>query len=141
MIEIVDNVFIAENELMFKTSRSGGPGGQNVNKLNTRVMVLFDVAGSPSLSDEHKRQIRGRLSTRMDKHDVLRVVSQKHRSQDANRQAVVERLQELLREALKPRLVRRKTKTSAAARQRRLDAKKRRSAIKQHRQVVREDWT
>ncbi len=140
MIEITDKVLVAEHELVFKTSRSGGPGGQNVNKLNTRVAVLFDVVNSPSLSDEHKQQVRSRLSTRMDKHGVLRVVSQKHRSQEANRQAAVERLQELLQEALKPRPIRKKTKTPAAARENRLKAKKHRSAIKQHRQVGREDW-
>ena len=140
MIEIVGNVSIAEDELTFKTSRSGGPGGQNVNKLNTRVMVLLDVAGSSSLSDEHKRKIRSKLSTRVDKHGVLRVVSQKHRSQEANRQAAVERLQELLTEALQPKPVRRKTKTPAAAREKRLKAKKHRSAIKRQRRVGEEDW-
>ena len=141
MIEITEKVFIPDDELTFKTSRSGGPGGQNVNKLNTRVMALFDVAGSSSLSEEHKRQIRSRLSTRMDKHGVLHVVSQKHRSQDANRQAAVERLQELLREALTPRPVRKKTKAPAGAREKRLRAKKHRSDVKRHRQVTSEDWT
>jgi len=141
MIEIAEGVFLAEGELTFKTSRSGGPGGQNVNKLNTRVMVLFDVAGSPSLSDEHKRQIRSGLATRMDRHGILRVVSQKHRSQDANRQAAVERLQELLQEALRPKPIRRKTKAPAGAKEERLKAKKHRSAVKQHRQIAREDWT
>lgn len=141
MIEIAEGIFVAEGELTFKTSRSGGPGGQNVNKLNTRVMVLFDVAGSPSLSEEHRQQIRSRLSTRMDRHGILRGVSQKHRSQDANRQAAVERLQELLREALKPKPIRRKTKAPAGAKEERLKAKKHRSVVKQHRKIAREDWT
>jgi ribosome-associated protein len=141
MIEITERVLIPEDELVFKTSRSGGPGGQNVNKLNTRVTVLFDVAGSPSLSDEQKHEVRSRLSTRLDKHCVLRIVSQKHRSQEANRQAAVERLIELLQEALKPRPIRRKTKAPAAAKERRLKAKKHRGVIKQNRQAAREDWT
>jgi len=140
MIEITEKVLIADDELTFKTSRSGGPGGQNVNKLNTRVMVLFDVPGSPSLSEEHKRQIGSRLATRMDKQGVLRVVSQKHRSQEANRQAVVGRLQELLREALKPLPIRRKTRVPAAAREKRLEAKKHRGAVKRRRRVTGEDW-
>jgi ribosome-associated protein len=140
MIEIADKVFIGEDELTFKTSRSSGPGGQNVNKLNTRVTVLFDVAGSPSLSEEHKQRIRSALSSRLDKHGVLRVVSQKHRSQEANRQAAVERLQELLREVLKPQPIRKKTKTPAGARESRLRTKKHRSQIKQRRQVADEDW-
>jgi len=133
MIEIAENTAIREDELMFKTSRSSGPGGQNVNKLNTRVAVLFDVSGSPSLSDEQKRLIMSRLSTRMDREGRLHVVSQKHRSQEANRRAAVERLQQLLQEALTPAPIRRKTKVPAAARQRRLDEKKQRSRLKNQR--------
>jgi ribosome-associated protein len=140
MIEIAENTFLREDELVFKTSRSGGPGGQNVNKLNTRVTVLFDVAGSPGLSEGQKQQIRSRLSTRLNKEGILHVVSQKHRSQEANRQAAVERLQELLREALRPRPIRRKTKTPAAARERRLREKKRRSSLKQQRSGGTEEW-
>jgi ribosome-associated protein len=90
---------IPESELAFRASRSSGPGGQNVNKLNTRVTVLFNVAGSPSLSAEQKQQVRSRLTGRIDKNGVLHVVSQKHRSQEANRRAAVERLQQLVQEA------------------------------------------
>lgn len=140
MIEIAENTLLREEELVFKTSRSGGPGGQNVNKLNTRVTVLFDVAGSPSLSDEQKRRILSRLSTRIDKQGILHIVSQKHRSQEANRQAATERLQELLREALKPEPVRKKTRTPPAARERRIREKKRRGEIKQQRRAGGEEW-
>ncbi len=139
MIEIADSTFIGEEELTFKTSRSGGPGGQNVNKLNTRVTVLFDVGNSPSLSEDQKRRIASELSGRMDRQGVLRVVSQKHRSQEANRRAAVERLQELLREALRPVPIRRKTKIPTAARERRLDEKKQRSRLKSER--ARRDWS
>jgi len=141
MIEIAENTFLRDEELVFRTSRSGGPGGQNVNKLNTRVAVLFDVAGSPSLSDGQKQQVRSRLSTRIDKQGVLRVVSQKHRRQEANRQAAVERLQELLQEALKPKPVRKKTHVPAGARERRLQEKKRRSTLKRQRRDGTEGWT
>jgi ribosome-associated protein len=140
MIEIAEKTFIRDDELTFRTSRSSGPGGQNVNKLNTRVAVLFDVAGSPSLSEEQKQQVRSRLATRIDKQGVLQVVSQRHRSQEANRQAAVERLQELLREALAPRPVRRKTRAPAGARERRLQEKKRRGAIKRQRRDGMEEW-
>ncbi len=143
MIEIAENTVVGEDELAFKTSRSGGPGGQNVNKLNTRVTVLFDVSASASLTEKQRRQVRSRLSTRIDRRGVLRVVSQKHRSQEANRQAAVERLQQLLREALKPRPVRKKTTVPAAARERRLKEKKQRGLLKQERtgKTWREDWT
>jgi ribosome-associated protein len=138
MIEITDNTSIAEDELTFRTSRSSGPGGQNVNKLNTRVTLLFDVASSPGLSQEQKQRIASRLSTRIDRHGVLRIVSQKHRSQEANRRAAIERLQRLLHEALKPVPVRRKTRPPAAARERRLKEKKRRGALKDER--AKKDW-
>ncbi len=142
MIEIAENTFIPEDELTFRTSRSGGPGGQNVNKLNTRVTLRFDVVGSPSLSDEQKQRIRRGLATRIDKNGTLHVVAQKHRSQEANRRAAVERFQELLHGVLKPRPVRRKTKVPAAARERRLKEKKHRSVLKQQRtgKDRGEDW-
>jgi len=138
MIAIDKNTAISEDELVFKASRSSGPGGQNVNKLNTRVTVFLDVVHSASLSDGQKKRIRRALPTRMDKHGVLRVVSQKHRTQEANCRAALERLQELLTEALKPRPVRKKTKVPAGARKRRLKEKKQRSALKQQR--AGKDW-
>ena len=130
---------IPESELVIKASRSSGPGGQNVNKLNTRVTVLFDVAGSPSLSDPQKQQVLSRLATRIDKAGVLHVASQKHRSQEANRREAVERVQELVREALKPVPIRKKTRAPAGVRERRLKDKKQRSALK-HQRTGR-DWT
>ena len=133
MIEITAHTSIPESELTYRTSRAGGPGGQNVNKLNTRVTLLFDVAGSPSLSQEQKRRVLSRLSTRISKQGVLRVVSQKHRSQEANRQAAVERFQRLLQDALRPKPVRRKTEVPRSAKERRLREKKERSALKQQR--------
>jgi ribosome-associated protein len=133
MIEIAENVVISEDELAFKTSRSSGPGGQNVNKLNTRVTLLFDMANSTSLSSEQKQRIRSALSGRMDRQGILRVVSQKHRSQEANRRSAVERLRQLLQDALKPVPIRKKTRPSAASRRRRLEEKKQRSQLKRQR--------
>jgi len=133
MIEITDNISIREDELIFKASRSSGPGGQNVNKVNTRITLLLDVANCESFSDVQKRRILSRLATRADKNGLVRVASQRFRTQKANRRAAVERLQQLLAEALKTRPVRKKTKIPYAAKQRRLEEKRRRSLLKQQR--------
>lgn len=132
-IEIRDGLSIPEGEVWFTASRSGGPGGQNVNKVNSRVTLWFDVAASPSLSPEQKRRILTRLATRVSGEGVLRVVSQNHRSQAANREAAVDRLARLLREALEPVKFRRETRVPLAAKRLRLEEKKRRARIKRDR--------
>lgn len=133
MVEITDKISIRDDELVFKASRSAGPGGQNVNKVNTRITLLFDVANCDSFSDVQKRRILSRLATRADKNGLLRVVSQRFRTQSANRRAAVERLQQLLADALKTRAVRKKTRVPYAAKQRRLEQKRRRSLLKRQR--------
>jgi len=124
---------IGADELRFTYSRSSGPGGQYVNRVETRVTLLFDVAGSPSLTDEQKRRIRRRLATRINKEGVLRVVSQRHRTREANRRAAVERFEELLAEALRSRRPRRKTRVPEGAKRRRIVAKRRRGEVKRSR--------
>lgn len=124
---------IPEANLVFKFSRSGGPGGQNVNKVNTRVTALFDVQKSDGFTDSQKRRILERLSRRADKNGIIRVVCQRYRTQKANKSAAVERLGELLDEALKKRRVRKKTKVPKYAREKRLEEKKRRSMLKKQR--------
>ena len=143
MIEITESVTISEDELTFRASRSSGPGGQNVNKLNTRVTVVFGVGASPSLSNDQKRRIRAKLATRIDREGVLRVVCQRHRSQEANRRGAVERLVQLLQQALARPRVRKKTRVPAAARERRLEQKKRRGMIKRDRAArdLGEEWS
>lgn len=133
MIEIKPGIAIDADQLIFKFSRSSGPGGQNVNKVNTRATVFFDVTACKSFSDYQKKRILDRLATRADKNGVLRAVSQKYRTQKANRTAAVERLTELLRMALEKKPVRKKTKAPYAAKMRRLEEKKRHSALKQQR--------
>ena len=133
MIEITDGIFIRDDELVFKASRSAGPGGQNVNKVNTRITIFFDVSNCDSLSAFQKRCILRKLSTRASKDGIVRVSSQRHRTQKANRQAAAERLGELLADSLKKRTVRRKTKIPYGAKQRRLEEKKRRSNLKKQR--------
>jgi len=133
MIKIKDDIFISEDSLDFKFSRSGGPGGQKVNKVSTRVTVLLDVVGCESFSEVQKKQILRRLVTRANKDGVIRVISQKYRTQKANRAAAVERLVELLRGALKTKPIRKKTKVPQWAKRKRLEEKKKRSMLKQQR--------
>lgn len=140
MIEINGGIFIPEERIEFKFSRSGGPGGQNVNKVNTRVTLFFDVAGCESFSDGQKQLILRRLATRANKDGVIRVVSQRYRTQRANREAAVERLGELLSEALKKRAVRKKTRVPKYAREKRLEEKKKRGALKKQRAFSTEDY-
>ena len=124
---------INEEKLEFRYSRSGGPGGQNVNKVNTRVTVFFDAAGSESLTEGEKRLILKKLATRANKDGVIRVVCQRHRTQKANKAGAVERLRELLEEALKRRKVRRATRRPGWANRKRLEEKKKRGMLKKQR--------
>jgi ribosome-associated protein len=130
VIAITDEIYINEDEIVVKVSRSSGPGGQNVNKVNTRVTLFFDVAACETLSQTQKQRILARLATRTDKNGVLRVASQKFRTQSANRTAAMERLCRLLGEALAPPPIRKRTRTPARAHEKRLEQKKRRSALK-----------
>jgi ribosome-associated protein len=133
VIEITDELAIPENELIYTASRSGGPGGQHVNKVSSRVTLRFDVAASPSLTDEQKQRIMTRLATRLSKDGVLSIVAQQQRSQAANRNAALARFVALLRAALAPETPRRPTRPAKKAIERRLTEKKRRSRLKQER--------
>ena len=130
LLQIDDQVSIPLGELRFRYARSGGPGGQHVQRTETKVELLFDVANSPSLNDEQRLRLIDRLGSRVDSEGVLHLTSQAGRSQLENRKDVVERFQHLLAAALRPRKKRRATRPSAQARQRRLDAKRRRGHIK-----------
>ena len=132
-LEIGGGLALPDEELSFATSRSGGPGGQNVNKLETRVTLWFDLAGSPSLSAEQKARLRERLATRITRAGVLHVTAQKNRTQAANREAAVERFVALLREALREETPRKKTRIPRAVQRRRVEEKKRRGLRKQER--------
>ncbi len=130
MIRINNSIEIPADAFWFRASRSGGPGGQNVNKVNTRVTVFFDVAGSPFLADNQKKRLLTALSSRTDKNGVIRAVSQKHRTQRANREAATERLAGLMAQALRGKRSRRKTAVPHREKQKRLDRKKRRGELK-----------
>ena len=114
-------------------SRSPGPGGQNVNKVSTRVTLLFDFASCPELNDAQKARIRRRLRTRLSRDGRLRVVSHRERTQAGNRAAAETRLLELLTEATRTTRPRRPTRPTDASQRRRLDAKRRRRDTKRQR--------
>lgn len=133
MIPINDELAIPDEEVSFVTSRSGGPGGQNVNKLETRVTVRFDLAGSPSLSEEQRQRLLERLATRITRAGFFQVTSQKHRTQAENREAAVARFAELMAEALREETPRKATRVPRAAKRRRLDNKKRHGQRKRER--------
>lgn len=111
-------------------------------EVSTKITLWFDLANSPSLSEEDKALITGRLGSRIDKEGVLRVVSDSTRSRLSNREMAVERIVELLRAALKRLPIRKKTRVSKGAKERRLEEKKQRSGIKRERmqKVSVEDW-
>jgi ribosome-associated protein len=135
-ITINDKLEIPYSELSFKFARSGGHGGQNVNKVETKVELLFDVGKSPSLSDAQRRQLMNRLQSRIDADGILRIVEQDSRSQWRNRVKAMDRFRELMSTALKPVKRRIATKIPRQDREKRLEAKKRRSRLKQLRRDI-----
>ena len=130
-MKITSELYINPAELTFSFSRSSGAGGQNVNKVNTRVTLSFDLQASTSLNDEQRQRISRRLARRINRRGVLRISSDVHRTQEANRKEVLERFAQLLKEAVRVERPRKRTRIPARERGRRLEQKKRRSRIKQ----------
>jgi ribosome-associated protein len=133
LVVVGQDLVIPVSELVFRFSRSSGPGGQHVNRSETRVELLFDVQTSPSLSDDQRQRLLQRLRTQLDKDGVLHIVSSETRSQSENRMRSLARLQTLLASALRRRKRRIPTAPSAASRERRLSYKRTRSRLKQSR--------
>ncbi|MFZ0430272.1 MAG: alternative ribosome rescue aminoacyl-tRNA hydrolase ArfB [Acidobacteriota bacterium] len=130
---ISEGVEIPDEEITVSFSRSSGPGGQNVNKVSSRVTLYFDLEGSGALSPEQKESIRKHLASRLSKAGILRVSSQRHRSQSANRDEARRRFAELLSDAIAGRAPRRPTRVPRAQKERRRTDKKRRSELKRNR--------
>jgi ribosome-associated protein len=111
-------------ELIYSSSRSSGPGGQNVNKVNTRIELRFNITVSASLNDEEKARIQSALGNRINKEGFLILVSQTERSQIANKKKVTERFYKLLQKALMPVKKRKPTRPTMASKERRIESKK-----------------
>ena len=137
LLRVSPALVIPLSELEYRATRSGGPGGQHVNTSSTRIELYWNVAASPSLTDEQRALILAKLSGRIDGAGVLRVVASTQRSQLQNREEATERLRSLVAGALRIPKKRKKTKPSKAAREARLRAKKMRSQIKSSRGPVR----
>jgi ribosome-associated protein len=120
-------------ELQFEFTRATGPGGQNVNKVSTAVRLRFDLRHSRLVPDAVKERLARLAGRRLTEAGVLLIEAQSFRTQERNRQAAVERLLDLIRRAQEIPRARRPTRPTAGSRERRLEAKKRRAAVKQRR--------
>jgi ribosome-associated protein len=128
-IRVTRSVVLPLSEVDFRFSRSSGPGGQHANRSETRVEAVFDVEASNALTDAQKRRVLARAGP------TLRAIAQDERSQWRNRELAVERIVDQLRDALRVERKRVPTKPTAAARERRLEEKKRRSQVKRFRRA------
>ena len=122
-------------ELNYSASRSSGPGGQNVNKVSTKVELRFHVASSQLLTDAEKELLAGKLAARINLAGELLLVSQSERSQLKNRERVTEKFYDMIRRALTPRKRRKPTRPSLASKEERLEAKRRQSEKKARRRT------
>ena len=138
-LRINRRLVIPSSELEERFTTSSGPGGQHANKASTRAELAWNVEASSVLGPRQRERIRFRLANRLDSNGILRVASEKHRSQLRNREEARKRMVELIDRALKVERARVKTKPTKAGRERRLQQKRRRSEIKRARRVTHDD--
>jgi ribosome-associated protein len=136
MIYITENISISENELQEDFVRASGPGGQNVNKVSTAVQLRFDVVNSPSLPEDVKNRLKKLAGSKMTDNGILIIDSREYRTQNRNRAGALNRLIELVKKASEKPKRRIKTKPTKGAKEKRLQVKKQRSAVKTLRKRV-----
>ena len=135
-IQITPALALGEGELLFGFARAGGPGGQNVNKVATAVELRFDVARSPALSGPVRSRLIRLAGRRITREGVLVLHGRRFRTQEKNRQDVLDRLRDLIQRATEPPVPRRATRPTASSHQTRLNAKRRRGRTKQLRRTT-----
>jgi ribosome-associated protein len=128
-LQVNRDLRIPRSEVLLRASRSSGPGGQHANVTASRVEAVFDVAGSPSLTDTQRTRLLARLGPR------ATAVAQEHRSQQRNRELAIERLRARLADALRVPRARRATRPTRASGERRLQAKRQRAQVKRTRRI------
>ncbi len=137
MLKINEQLTIPADEMQFVASRAGGPGGQHVNKVSSRVTLRFDVAGSRRLEERDRDRLLSVLATRISNDGLLQVSAHASRSQAANKAEVIERFRQLVADALRPPKERKATRPSRGERRRRLEGKRHRAKVKRTRGKVR----